>query len=95
MSLSPWEFRMTFPGRSSGAQLTGTQVVALHAMQSPQGEISDAEVLASSDPALNEAALHFATTAFRGKSAQTGATPQSREVVLILRYAGSPSAAVE
>lgn len=86
MALSPWEFRMTFPGAAGGAQVTGTQVVAVHAMQSTAGDISDAEVLASSDPALNETALHFATELFRGQSSQTGATPQSREVLMILRY---------
>jgi hypothetical protein len=86
MSLSPWEFRMTFPSRASGVQVTGTQVVALHAMQAPTGEISDAEVLASSDPALNDTALHFATELFRGQSSQTGATPQSREILMVLRY---------
>lgn len=86
MALAPWEFRMTLPGRASGLQVTGTQVVALHAMQSTEGEISDAEVIASSDPALNDTALHFATALFRGQSTQTGATPQSREVLMILRY---------
>jgi hypothetical protein len=92
MTLAPWEFRMSLPGQASGAPVTGTQVVALHAMQSPEGEISDAEVLASSDPALNEAALRFATTLFRGQSSQTGATPQSHEVLMILRYTASQAA---
>lgn len=92
MALAPWEFRMTLPGRASGAQVTATQVVAVHAMQSTEGAISDAEVIGSSDPALNEAALHFATDLFRGQSSQTGATPQSREVVMILRYTASQAA---
>lgn len=86
MSLSPGEFRMTLPGHASGVQFSGVQVVALHAMRSPEGAISDAEVMASSDPSLNDAALHFATAIFRGRSTQTGATPQSGEVVMILRY---------
>lgn len=93
MALAPWEFRMTLPARASGAQVTETQVVAVHAMQSPAGEISDAEVLASSDPALNETALHFATVLFRGQSSQTGATPQSREVLMILRYTAQAASA--
>jgi hypothetical protein len=92
MALSPWEFRMTLPGQASGAQVTGTQVVAVHAMQSTGGEISDAEVLASSDPALNETALHFATALFRGQSSQTGTTPQSREVLMVLRYTAPQTA---
>ena len=50
MALAPWEFRMTFPGGAGGAPITGTQVVAVHAMQATDGEISDAEVIASSDP---------------------------------------------
>lgn len=86
MALAPWEFRMTLPARVSGVQVTATQVVAVHAMQSTAGDISDAEVIASSDPALNETALHFATELFRGQSSQTGTTPQSREVLMILRY---------
>jgi hypothetical protein len=95
MAMAPWEFRLTFRGQASGAEITGAQVVALHAMQSAEGAISDAEVIASSDPALNEAALNFATTQFRGRSSQTGATPQVREVLMILRYTGPQATAAD
>lgn len=86
MSVAPWEFRTAMPGRTAGVPVSSTQVVTLHAMRSPEGQITDAEVLASSDPALNAAALHFATNVFQGDGAQAGATPQSREVVMILQY---------
>jgi hypothetical protein len=84
MSLTPAKFRMMLPGSGPG-----TQIVTLHAMQSATGEISDVEVLASSDGSLNSTAAAFAQGGGWGPNSQEGATPQSHELVMVLRYAGS------
>jgi hypothetical protein len=89
MSLAAWESRvhLPLPGNSQNAP---AQVVELHAMQSPGGQLSDVELLASSDASLNPAALAFVSNwqgGMMGQDAQTGATPQSHEVVITLQYA--------
>lgn len=93
MSLSPWESRvqLPLPGSQSSAS---AQVVALHAIQAPTGEMSDIELLASSDSSLNETALAFAQGGYRGQDSQAGATPQSHEVVMILQYGGLQAASL-
>jgi hypothetical protein len=91
MSLSPWEFRMRLPLSGGGPSATA-QVVTLHAMQSPTGQLSDIELLASSSASLNDAALAFASKwegGMMGQDAQAGATPQSHEVVMTLEYVSS------
>jgi hypothetical protein len=85
---SPWQFRIRLPLPGAGA----AQVVALHAVQSPDGQISDVEVLASSDSSLNQAAVAFASKwqgGMMGRESQSGATPQSHEVVMMVEYVGS------
>jgi hypothetical protein len=76
-----------------GAPQSGAaaQVIALHAVQSPDGQISDVEVLASSESSLNPAALAFASKWQGGTmgESQSGATPQSHEVVMMVEYVGS------
>ncbi len=84
---SPWHYRMGFPLPSPGA----AQVVALHAVESPSGQISDVELLVSSDPALNEVSIAFVSKwqgGMMGQESQSGATPQSHEVVMMLEYVG-------
>jgi len=93
MSLAASEFRMTLPRAASPG--TALQVVALHGMMSPAGELSDLEVLASSDSSLNEAALAFAKAGIRTPGSQEGAAPQAREMIMILRYAPSSAALPE
>jgi hypothetical protein len=62
----------------------------LHAIESPGGQLSDTELLASSDPSLNQPALAFASQWQGGAlHEEDGATPQSHEVVMILEYGGS------
>jgi hypothetical protein len=87
---SAWQFRVRLPLPGAGA----AQVVALHAVQSPDGQISDVEVLASSESSLNQAAVAFASKWQGGmmggeSQSQSGATPQSHEVVMMVEYVGS------
>jgi hypothetical protein len=95
MSLSPWQFRVRLPLPNDGAG--SPQVVALHAVQSPSGQISDVELLASSDAGINDVAISFATQwhgGMMGQEPQNGATPQSHEVVMTIQYVGAQAAAV-
>lgn len=83
--------RMPLPGgpQASAAQTTTAPVVVLHGMQSPSGQVSDLEMLASSDPSLNDSALAFATQwqgGMLGQQPDTGATPQSHEFVMLIQY---------
>jgi hypothetical protein len=89
---SAWQFRIRLPlpgASSSGASSAAAQAVALHAVQSPDGQISDVEVLASSDSSLNQAAVAFASKwqgGMLGGESQSGATPQSHEMVMMVEY---------
>lgn len=85
---SAWRFRigMPLPGAAPG---TPAQMVTLHAVQSPDGQVSDVELLASSDSSLNATSLGFATKwqgGMMGQDSQAGATPQSHEVVITIQY---------
>jgi hypothetical protein len=91
MSLSAWQFRMRLP-LPGGVPGATAQVVALHAVQSPMGQLGDIELLASSNPSLSDAALAFASKwegGTMGQDSQAGATPQSHEVVMTLEYVSS------
>jgi hypothetical protein len=93
MSLAASEFRMTLPRAASAG--TALQIVALHGMVSPTGELSDVEVLASSDSSLNETALGFVKAGIRTPGSQEGAAPLAHEITMILKFPGSPSASAE
>jgi hypothetical protein len=83
---SPWSFRSIVP--SATVAPGSTQFVTLHAVQSATGEISGAEVLASSNPALNQSALEQASQ-FSGHEPdgpEPGATPQSHQVLFTVVF---------
>jgi hypothetical protein len=86
---APWRFRTRMPSPSAAPAGTA-QIVVLHAMQSPDGQLSDVELLASSEASLNQAALAFASKwqgGMMGKDdVEPGVTPQSHEVILTLEY---------
>jgi hypothetical protein len=84
-----WHFRVRLP-LPSGTQANTAQMVVLHGMQAPGGQLSDMELLASSDSTLNEAALAFASKWQGGMMGQEadGVTPQSHEVVMTIQYVG-------
>ena len=91
---SAWQYRVRLP-LPGGAPGAAAQVVELHALQSPSGQVSDVELLASSDTSLNEAAIAFASQwhgGMMGQESQAGATPQSHEVVMTIEYVGSQTA---
>jgi hypothetical protein len=73
------------------------QIVAVHGMRSSSGQITDIELLASSNSALNATAATFASNwhpTGAPDDVEPGATPQSREVLMILTFFGATSATV-
>jgi hypothetical protein len=63
------------------------QVVTLHGNVSGDGRLSEVEILASTDPSLNQAALERATAIAQGRvPAQPGATMQSSEIFLTFEF---------
>jgi len=58
-------------------------------MQAPGGQLSELEILASSDPGLNSSAQEWASKwqgGLLGEETETGATPQSHEVIITVEY---------
>ena len=87
---APWRVRARRP--SPGGSAGGTaQMVVLHGVQSPDGQITEVELLASSDASLNEPALAAASKWVRsmGQEPEPGATPQSHEVLMTVQYLSS------
>lgn len=56
-------------------------VVALHGVSSPDGHVSEVEILASTNPSLSQAALNWATNWQMISHPQNGSTPQSHEIL--------------
>jgi hypothetical protein len=87
METPPWNFRSRAFNSTGAAQ--ALQVVVVHAMVLPDGRISDAETIASSDASLNQQALER-TANWRswqnGADAQPGATPQSHEMFFTFEF---------
>jgi len=77
----PWHVHSFQPGRGQ------MQVVVLHGMLSPQGELTETAVLASTDAGLNQMALEKAAgQKWRSDDddGEAGATPQSHEVFITM-----------
>jgi hypothetical protein len=95
-----WRYQVNMPlpaaaSQASTPQALTSQVVMLHGMQMPSGQLSDVELLASSDGALNESALAYAASWHGGSLGQepdTGATPQSHEFLMMIEYFTPPQA---
>ena len=85
---APWHVRAMRP--SPAAAPGGTeQIVVLHGVQLPDGQLTEVELLASSDASLNEPALATATKwvgGMMGQEPEPGATPQSHEVLMTVQY---------
>jgi len=80
----PWQIRSIVPNFPAGAQ-----AVVVHGLVTPSGELTEAEVVASSDAALNQAALEHAARIRNWTPAdgdQPGATPQSHEVFITVQF---------
>ena len=89
---APWRYRMGMPA-PAGAPAGTAQIVVLHGMQSPDGKLTDVELLASSDASLNASAVEFAAKwqgGLMGQETEPGATPQSHEVLMTVRYSSDP-----
>jgi hypothetical protein len=77
----PWRMQdISFEGRPNPMPTNG-QFVVVRGMVSPDGHFTDAEVLASSNPSLNQKALERAVQPHRmmPEDGQNGVTPQSHE----------------
>jgi hypothetical protein len=84
----PWHYHADAPV-PSGIPADQPQLAIVHGMQSPKGRLSDIELIASSNPALNSSALQYASkwkARPMGAFAEPGTTPQSHEVFLTLQY---------
>ena len=85
---APWHVRAMRPS-PAGAPGGTEQIVVLHGMQSPDGQLTEVELLASSDASLNEPALATASKwvgGMMGQEPEPGATPQSHEVLMTVQY---------
>ncbi len=90
-----YQVNMPLPGTAPGAASPNatSQVVMLHGMQAPSGELSDVELLASSDASLNQPSLAYASKwsgGMLGQEPETGATPQSHEILMMIEYSNAP-----
>ena len=89
------QVNMLLPAPAPGAvqQADTSQIVMLHGMQAPNGKLLDLELLASSNPALNEQSLAYASKwegGMMGQDIENGATPQSHEVLVMFAYSRPP-----
>jgi hypothetical protein len=69
------------------------QLVVVHGIVSPDGQIGETEILASTNPSLNQAALDRANGWKPGQvsgEVQPGTTPQSREIIFTLQAVNPP-----
>lgn len=85
---SAWRLR-TMQRLGASAPGPTAQIVTLDGMQSPGGQLSDLEILASSDPGLNSSAQEWASKwqgGLLGEETESGATPQSHEVIITVEY---------
>lgn len=89
LETAPWNFRSNEFGPPGSSNLA-LQIVVLHAMLTPDGRLTDGEILASSDSSLNQRALdrlaNWQNRPF-GSDAQPGASPQSHEVFFTFQFA--------
>ncbi len=84
----PWHYHANAPA-PNGITIDQPQVVVIHGMQSPKGRLSDLELLASSNPSLNNSALQYASkwkAGPMGAVVEPGTTPESHEVFLTIHY---------
>ncbi len=83
----PWRLHAGMPAPAGAA--AGAKIVLLEAMQSPDGQLTEVQVLASTDPSLNGPALDYASKwqgQLTGKETEPGATPQSHPVLITVQY---------
>lgn len=84
----PWHYHANAPV-PNGIPTDQPQVVVVHGIQSPKGRLGDLEVVASSNPSLNNSALQYASkwkAGPMGALVEPGTAPESHEVFLTLHY---------
>jgi len=84
----PWRVRSRELQRGVTAN-SALQVVEVDGLVTPQGQLTDLQVLASSNPGLNQAALERAAKwddRHSQEDAQAGAAPQSHEVLFTFEF---------
>jgi hypothetical protein len=80
----------SFPGSAPAGGNEVLGIVALDGVISPDGKTNELEILASSNPTLNQAALQWASHVHAMTPApQNGSTPRSHHVILIFEGFGS------
>jgi hypothetical protein len=82
-------FMVPVPGKGfTGVDAnTAIQVIALHGNLAGDGNLSEVEILAGTDPTLNQQAVNQASSIARGRiPAQPGATMQSSEIFLTFEF---------
>jgi len=86
---APWNFPNSVP--SAAVPSGSAQVVVVHGMQSPSGQVTDTEVIASSDSTLDSAALNVAAKWQQRApdDAEPGTTPQSHEILVTITFLGT------
>jgi hypothetical protein len=75
--------------QASPASDSAGQVVVVHGMVSPEGHLSEVEVLASTNPNLDQVAIDHANQASAleiGVNTQPGTTPRSREIIYTVEF---------
>ena len=86
----PWHV-LSSMNSARGSANGPIQMVVLHGMLSPEGTLSETEVVASSDAGLNQSALERAAKWQQRQAdndAEPGATPQSHEVFFTVQFGG-------
>jgi hypothetical protein len=89
MMTVPWTVNGTVPATIRAGQ--SAQVVTVHGLKSVSGQVSDMEILASTDSALNQSALQTASRWSGRESlsgAEPGATPLTHEVFYTITFVG-------
>lgn len=79
--------------RSLATSSSGSgQVVVVHAMSSPDGQMTETEILASTNPALNQAALDSVNRRrlLFGPQRQPGTSPKFTEVIFTVEFGEPP-----
>ena len=87
-TMAPFDFNTLRSAKS-----LGVQEVVLHGNMSPDGHLSETELLASTDASLNQKALDQASQFGKNfgsvTQAQPGATPQSHEMIFTFEFVTS------
>lgn len=80
-------------GTAPDASVTSDQLVVVLGSISPEGKLNEVEIVSTTDERLDDAAIQRASRAMalnNNRNNQPGATPQSREIILVERFQPLP-----